>query len=133
MVLITTVLSLCTEVECGFQKPVSPEEENNEKVAGIVAGVEAAAVGTGGTLLTLEAAATAATAAAAAPVVAAAAATAGATAATYYGFDYTLKYLAWNDAAKEQEFKRQFVAHVTKKRHSIVDSTSADCSNQVEQ
>jgi len=39
----------------------------------------------------------------------------------------------WNNEAKEREFKRQSVDHVTNKLRLIVDSTSADCSNQVEQ
>jgi len=33
----------------------------------------------------------------------------------------------------EKEFKQQFVAHVTKKQQLIIDSTSDNCSKQVEQ
>ena len=33
----------------------------------------------------------------------------------------------------EEELKRQFVAHVKKKQQLIIDSTSANCSKQVEQ
>jgi len=39
----------------------------------------------------------------------------------------------WNNEAKEREFKRQFVDHATKKLQLIVDSSSANCSKQVEQ
>jgi len=39
----------------------------------------------------------------------------------------------WNNEAKEREFKRQSVDHATKKLRLIVDSTSANCGNQVEQ
>ena len=72
------------------------------------------------------AAATAATAA----VTAGTAAVAG---ASVYGYRYISERVRWNDEAKERVFKHQFVAHVTKKRRPIVDSTTANCSNQVDQ
>jgi len=33
----------------------------------------------------------------------------------------------------EEEFKQKFLAHVTKKQQLIIDLTSDNCSNQVEQ
>jgi hypothetical protein len=58
--------------------------------------------------------------------------TAAAAAGTIYGAQYLCERVAWNDEAKEKQFKRQSVAHVTKKLRMIVDSTSANCSKQVE-
>jgi len=136
MVLIMTVLSLCTEAECGFQRPVSPEEEKAEdKVAGATAPLteesfEKALAGTQiGTMIRML------------PrdlqLAMAAGALAGpegvAAAMGVYGIKELIKYSAWNNEAKEKEFKHQFVAHVTKKLRPIVDSTSANCSKQVEQ
>jgi len=46
---------------------------------------------------------------------------------------YVYEYITWTNTAKEKEFKCQFVDHVKKNLQVIVDRTSADCSNQVEQ
>ena len=117
MVVIMTVLSLCTQAECGFQRQISAEGvEKRSKLA-----VEIAAAA--GKLIE---AATTATPAIAAAVAAAAA-------ATYYIGKSLYKRFTWTSEAKEREFKRQFVAHVTKKLRLIVDLTSANCSKQVEQ
>ncbi|XP_078046525.1 mitochondrial assembly regulatory factor isoform X2 [Augochlora pura] len=50
-----------------------------------------------------------------------------------YGAVYVYERLAWTNAAKEREFKRQYVDHATKKLKLIVDLTSANCSHQVQQ
>lgn len=46
---------------------------------------------------------------------------------------YLYERLTWTNKAKEREFKRQYVAHATKKLRLIVDLTSANCSHQVQQ
>ena len=126
MVVIMTVLSLCTQAECGFQRQISAEGvEKRSKLA-----VEIAAAA--GKLIEAATTATPAIAAAVA-VAAAAAAVAAAAAATYYIGKSLYKRFTWTSEAKEREFKRQFVAHVTKKLRLIVDLTSANCSKQVEQ
>ncbi|KAL6430227.1 hypothetical protein ACFW04_007752 [Cataglyphis niger] len=50
-----------------------------------------------------------------------------------YGALYLYERLTWTNNAKEREFKRQYVAHATKKLRLIVDLTSANCSHQVQQ
>jgi mitofusin len=50
-----------------------------------------------------------------------------------YGLIYLYERLTWTNKAKEREFKRQYVAHATKKLRLIVDLTSANCSHQVQQ
>ncbi|CAD6208327.1 GSCOCG00003333001-RA-CDS [Cotesia congregata] len=50
-----------------------------------------------------------------------------------YGSLYLYERLTWTNRAKEREFKRQYVAHATKKLRLIVDLTSANCSHQVQQ
>ncbi|XP_012270307.1 transmembrane GTPase Marf [Orussus abietinus] len=50
-----------------------------------------------------------------------------------YGALYLYERLTWTSKAKEREFKRQYVAHATKKLRLIVDLTSANCSHQVQQ
>ncbi|XP_011684297.1 PREDICTED: transmembrane GTPase Marf-like [Wasmannia auropunctata] len=50
-----------------------------------------------------------------------------------YGALYLYERLTWTNKAKEHEFKRQYVAHATKKLRLIVDLTSANCSHQVQQ
>lgn len=50
-----------------------------------------------------------------------------------YGALYLYERLTWTNKAKETEFKRQYVAHATKKLRLIVDLTSANCSHQVQQ
>ncbi|KAG7207346.1 hypothetical protein KM043_009010 [Ampulex compressa] len=50
-----------------------------------------------------------------------------------YGALYLYERLTWTNKAKEREFKRQYVAHATKKLRLIVDLTSANCSHQVQQ
>lgn len=56
-----------------------------------------------------------------------------AVAGTIYGALYLYERLTWTNAAKEREFKRQYVSHATKKLKLIVDLTSANCSHQVQQ
>lgn len=56
-----------------------------------------------------------------------------AVAGTIYGALYLYERLTWTNAAKEREFKRQYVFHATKKLKLIVDLTSANCSHQVQQ
>ena len=111
MVVKMTVLSVCREAECVFQSETS--------IASKIAG----AIGTAATLL-------------------AAAATGSLAVAAVGGTALLLgKALSEDETqtteAKEvdekAEFKRQFVAHVTKKKQLIIDSTSANCSKQVEQ
>lgn len=50
---------------------------------------------------------------------------------------YTLLYVyervSWTTKAKESAFKKQYVAHATKKLRLIIDLTSANCSHQVQQ
>jgi len=104
------VLSLRTEAECGFQSQISIRE-----------GIAVAK-----TSVTAAALKIAEEAAAIAPAVALTSALAG-------GSFYLYKRLTWTNKAKEIEFKRQFVAHVIKKEQLIVDSTSVNCSKQVEQ
>ncbi|XP_014208736.1 transmembrane GTPase Marf isoform X2 [Copidosoma floridanum] len=50
-----------------------------------------------------------------------------------YGALYLYERLTWTNKAKEREFKRQYVSHVTQKLRLIVDLTSANCSHQVQQ
>lgn len=50
-----------------------------------------------------------------------------------YGALYFYERLTWTNKSKEREFKRQYVAHATKKLKLIVDLTSANCSHQVQQ
>lgn len=50
-----------------------------------------------------------------------------------YGCIYLYERLTWTNKAKEREFKRQYVAHITKKLRLILDLTSANCSHQVQQ
>ncbi|XP_046995797.1 transmembrane GTPase Marf isoform X1 [Schistocerca americana] len=50
-----------------------------------------------------------------------------------YGCLYLYERLTWTNKAKERAFKRQYVAHATKKLRLIVDLTSANCSHQVQQ
>ncbi|KAK2584330.1 hypothetical protein KPH14_006721 [Odynerus spinipes] len=50
-----------------------------------------------------------------------------------YGALYLYERLTWTNKAKEAEFKRQYVAHASKKLRLIVDLTSANCSHQVQQ
>ena len=127
MVVIMTVLSLCTQTECGFQREISAEEE--EKTGATVAAA-AQKIATAAAAIP----ATGVAAVALAEVALAASVAAGAAAATtYYVGRYFYKRFTWTNEAKEIEFKRQFVAHVTKKLLQNVDSTSANCSNQVEQ
>lgn len=52
---------------------------------------------------------------------------------TIYGALYLYERLTWTNRAREREFKRQYVAHATKKLKLIVDLTSANCSHQVQQ
>jgi len=52
---------------------------------------------------------------------------------TIYGVLYVYERLSWTTKAKEREFKRQYVEHVTTKLRSIVTVTSAYCSHQVQQ
>ncbi|XP_017486272.1 PREDICTED: mitofusin-2-like [Rhagoletis zephyria] len=50
---------------------------------------------------------------------------------TIYGLLYVYERLSWTTRAKETAFKRQYVAHATKKLRLIVDYTSDNCSDQV--
>ncbi|XP_025833769.1 transmembrane GTPase Marf isoform X1 [Agrilus planipennis] len=50
-----------------------------------------------------------------------------------YGCLYLYERLTWTNRAKEKAFKRQYVAHATKKLKLIVDLTSSNCSYQVQQ
>ncbi|PSN36005.1 Transmembrane GTPase Marf [Blattella germanica] len=50
-----------------------------------------------------------------------------------YGCIYLYERLTWTNKAKERDFKKQYVAHATKKLRLIVDLTSANCSHQVQQ
>ena len=111
MVVKMTVLSFCTEAECVFQSETS--------ITSIVVG----AIGT-------------------VAVIAAAAATGSIAVAVAGGTALLLSKALSRDETQtteakevdeEAEFKRQFVAHVTKKEQLIIDSTSANCSKQVEQ
>ena len=111
------VLSLCTEAEFGFQNQ-NEEKENAVEVVVVTAGAAAAAT-----------TALAALASASAPAFL----LSSAVGATYFVGKYVYKRAKWNDEAKEREFKCQFVGHVTKKQQLIVDSTSANCSHQVQQ
>jgi len=47
-------------------------------------------------------------------------------------YAYISQRFTWTDKEKEKVFKEQFVTHAIEKLQPIVDSTSADCSNQVE-
>ncbi|XP_063821462.1 transmembrane GTPase Marf [Ostrinia nubilalis] len=50
-----------------------------------------------------------------------------------YGALYAYERLTWTAAAQERVFKKQYVAHASKKLRLIVDLTSANCSHQVQQ
>ncbi|XP_068629455.1 transmembrane GTPase Marf [Battus philenor] len=50
-----------------------------------------------------------------------------------YGALYAYERLTWTAKAQERLFKRQYVAHASKKLRLIVDLTSANCSHQVQQ
>ncbi|CAG0878986.1 unnamed protein product [Darwinula stevensoni] len=50
-----------------------------------------------------------------------------------YGGIYLYERLTYTNKAKERRFKKQYVAHATKKLRLIVDLTSANCSHQVQQ
>ncbi|KAL0841724.1 hypothetical protein ABMA28_013996 [Loxostege sticticalis] len=50
-----------------------------------------------------------------------------------YGALYAYERLTWTAKAQERVFKRQYVAHASKKLRLIVDLTSANCSHQVQQ
>ncbi|KAK4876273.1 hypothetical protein RN001_012695 [Aquatica leii] len=54
------------------------------------------------------------------------------TGAIYSGL-YLYERLTWTNKAKEKSFKKQYVAHATRKLRMIVDLTSANCSHQVQQ
>ena len=127
--------------ECGFQRQNSILEKLGTglvtaatpvTVAAEAATAAATAAPAGAATAAAIAAGTAAVGAAAVPAVIAVAILTPVTIGSLYVGKYFNERLRWNDEAKEEEFKRQFVAHVTKKQHLIVDSTSADCSNQVE-
>ena len=46
---------------------------------------------------------------------------------------YVYERFSWTTKAKENAFKKQYVAHATKKLRLIIDLTSANCSHQVQQ
>ncbi|CAG9585834.1 unnamed protein product [Danaus chrysippus] len=50
-----------------------------------------------------------------------------------YGALYAYERLTWTTSAQQRLFKRQYVAHATRKLRLIVDLTSANCSHQVQQ
>lgn len=50
-----------------------------------------------------------------------------------YSCLYLYERLTWTNKAKEKSFKKQYVAHATRKLKMIVDLTSANCSHQVQQ
>ncbi|XP_049866737.1 transmembrane GTPase Marf [Pectinophora gossypiella] len=50
-----------------------------------------------------------------------------------YGALYAYERLTWTAKAQERVFKKQYVAHASKKLRLIVDLTSANCSHQVQQ
>jgi len=50
-----------------------------------------------------------------------------------YSCLYLYERLTWTNKAKEKSFKKQYVAHATRKLRMIVDLTSANCSHQVQQ
>ncbi|CAG5011450.1 unnamed protein product [Parnassius apollo] len=50
-----------------------------------------------------------------------------------YGALYAYERLTWTAKAQERLFKKQYVAHASKKLRLIVDLTSANCSHQVQQ
>ncbi|KAF5292627.1 hypothetical protein FQA39_LY13960 [Lamprigera yunnana] len=50
-----------------------------------------------------------------------------------YSALYLYERLTWTNKAKEKTFKKQYVAHATRKLRMIVDLTSANCSHQVQQ
>lgn len=50
-----------------------------------------------------------------------------------YSCLYFYERLTWTNKAKEKSFKKQYVAHATRKLRMIVDLTSANCSHQVQQ
>ncbi|CAG9783430.1 unnamed protein product [Diatraea saccharalis] len=53
--------------------------------------------------------------------------------AAVYGALYAYERLTWTAKAQERLFKKQYVAHASKKLRLIVDLTSANCSHQVQQ
>ncbi|XP_053625471.1 transmembrane GTPase Marf [Plodia interpunctella] len=50
-----------------------------------------------------------------------------------YAALYAYERLTWTAKAQQRVFKRQYVAHASKKLRLIVDLTSANCSHQVQQ
>ncbi|RLU16551.1 hypothetical protein DMN91_010619 [Ooceraea biroi] len=50
-----------------------------------------------------------------------------------YGALYLYERLTWTNKAKEREFKRQYVGHVTQKLRMLVDITAGNWSQQVQQ
>jgi len=50
-----------------------------------------------------------------------------------YGALYLYERLTWTNKAKEREFKRQYVAHITQKLRLTMDFISSNCSHQVQQ
>ncbi|KAI5646136.1 fzo-like conserved region domain-containing protein [Phthorimaea operculella] len=50
-----------------------------------------------------------------------------------YGALYMYERLTWTAKQQERVFKKQYVAHASKKLRLIVDLTSANCSHQVQQ
>lgn len=50
-----------------------------------------------------------------------------------YSCLYFYERLTWTNRAKEKSFKKQYVAHATRKLRMIVDLTSSNCSHQVQQ
>ncbi|UYV68629.1 MFN2, partial [Cordylochernes scorpioides] len=50
-----------------------------------------------------------------------------------YGTLYIYERVTWTTKAKERAFKKQYVAHATRKLRLIVDLTSANCGHQVKQ
>jgi len=127
------------EAECGIQRQISAQEEKALK-AGKMA-LEAATVTTAAAKsaeeLGVETKAStvrkALTLAALAAVASAAITALFSSLAAAYHYGRNVYGHSWTNKANKGAFKCQFVAHVTKKQQLIVDSTSADCSNQVEQ
>ena len=124
MVVKMTVLSVCTEAECGFQS----ETSTASKVLGALA-LAAVPAAIGRAVLAGAAALPGAAAlAGGAALVGVASLLLGASSSKHPTQASKAK-----EVDEEAEFKRQFVAHVTKKEQLIIDSTSANCSKQVEQ
>ena len=113
MVVKMTVLSFCTEAECGFQSETS--------AASKVVGAVSTALSSPGRSIR---------------------ATLAAPFAVFGGMGLLLataisgppeETIEAEELDEEEKFKEKFVAHVTKKQQLIIDSTSDNCSNQVEQ